>query len=95
MIGSLPGIERVYSRQEFAREFRSFPARIGELVAIGDKTTVFGSMDEESKQLPSQYRSHGCLVEASVPLVVFNASKAPDSEAFRYNLDLTRWLTVA
>jgi len=95
MIGSLPGIERVYSRQEFAREFRSFPARIGELVAIGDKTTVFGRMDEESKQLPPQYRSHGCLVEASVPLVVFNASKAPDSEAFRYNLDLTRWLTVA
>ena len=28
MIGSLAGIERVYSRQEFAREFRSFPARM-------------------------------------------------------------------
>ena len=94
MIGSLAGIERVYSRQEFAREFRRFPARIGELVAVGDKTTVFGRMDEESKQLAGQYRSHGCLVEASVPLVVFNAPKAPGAEAFRYNLDLTSWLAA-
>jgi phosphonoacetate hydrolase len=94
MIGKLPGIERVLSRHEFAKEFRSMPSRIGELVVIGDVNTVFGNLEAESRQLPPEYRSHGCLAEAAVPLIVFNAPKAPGPDYFRYNLDLTRWMTA-
>jgi phosphonoacetate hydrolase len=94
IIGNLPGIERVLSRHEFAKEFRSMPSRIGELVVIGDVNTVFGNLEAESRQLPPEYRSHGCLAEAAVPLIVFNAPKAPGPDYFRYNLDLTRWMTA-
>jgi len=45
VIGKLPGVQEVLSRSEAARRFRLMPSRIGELVAIGDGKTVFGSMD--------------------------------------------------
>ena len=92
VISGLEGIEQVLTRQEAAKRFRTMPSRIGQLVVLGDLETVFGSLDAESENLPAEYRSHGGLSEASVPMVIFNAGKAPDSDYFQYNLDLTRWL---
>ncbi len=88
----LPGVYAVLTRSEAARRFRLMPSRIGELVVLGDPTTVFGKLDSESADLPAEYRSHGGLAEAMVPLVVYNAEKAPAAGFFRRNVDLTRWL---
>jgi phosphonoacetate hydrolase len=92
VIEKLPGIEAVLTHSEAARRFRLMPSRIGELVVLGDAGTVFGQPESEVVELPAEYRSHGGMAEATVPLVVFNAAKPPDSGFFRSNVDLTRWL---
>jgi phosphonoacetate hydrolase len=92
VIEKLPGVEQVLSRTEAARRFRLMPSRIGELVALGDHDTVFGSLDSEAVNLPAEYRSHGGSSEAKVPLVIHNAAKAPGAGFFRNNVDLARWL---
>jgi phosphonoacetate hydrolase len=71
------------------------PSRIGDLVVLGDRETVFGGLDAETEELPADYRSHGGLAEAKVPVVVLNADRAPGPEYFTYNLDLARWLLPA
>ena len=91
-IARLPGIEQVLTRSEAARRFRTMPSRIGDLVVLGDPVTVFGGLDTESQPLPPEYRSHGSLAEARVPLLLHNASSAPPADYFQYNLDLARWL---
>jgi phosphonoacetate hydrolase len=92
IISGLSGVQHVLTRSEAARRFRLMPARIGELVVLGDRDTVFGSLQSESVSLPAEYRSHGSLAEASVPLVVHNAEQAPGPDFFRANVDLARWL---
>jgi phosphonoacetate hydrolase len=92
IIGELPGVEAVLTRNEAARRFRLMPSRIGELVVLGDATTVFGRLESEMVNLPAEYRSHGGLAEAKVPLIVFNAAHAPAGEFFQHNVDLARWI---
>jgi phosphonoacetate hydrolase len=92
VIQKLPGVREVLTRSEAARRFRLMPARIGELVALGDRDTVFGNLDSEVVGLPAEYRSHGSSDEARVPLVIHNAARAPGAEFFRCNVDLARWL---
>ena len=62
MISKLPGVEQVLTREEAAKKFRSMPSRIGEIVAVGDRDTVFGDLNTESEDLPPEYRSHGGFV---------------------------------
>jgi phosphonoacetate hydrolase len=105
LLHGLEGVERVMTREQAARAFRTMPARIGELVVLGDRDTVFGDLSgapdasragtgppPEREELPPAYRSHGSLHESDVPLVVFNARAAPGAGFFRHNVDLTRWL---
>jgi phosphonoacetate hydrolase len=92
MMGSLPGVEAVLTRSEAARRFRLMPSRIGELVVLGNRDTVFGRLDTEFMDLPAEYRSHGSTAEAKVPLTVYNASNAPGAAYFQSNVDLARWL---
>ena len=92
VIAALPGVEQVLTRGDAARRFRLMPSRIGELVVLGDIDTVFGTLDAETLELASEYRSHGSLAEAKVPLVIHNAAHAPAAEFFQNNVDLTRWL---
>ena len=94
IVAKLPGIESVLSREEAARRFRLMPSRIGELVVLGDRETVFGGLDTELESLPPEYRSHGSTSEAEVPLLVYNADSAPALGYFTANVDLTRWLFV-
>jgi phosphonoacetate hydrolase len=95
VLASLPGVQQVLTRGEAAARFRLMPSRIGELVVLGDGETVFGNLDAELVSLPPEYRSHGSLDEAKVPLVVYNAPRAPEAGYFRSNVDLTRWLFPA
>jgi phosphonoacetate hydrolase len=99
LLHGLEGVEQVLTRDQAARAFHTMPARIGELVVLGDRDTVFGELvttpgadPAEREELPPAYRSHGSLHESDVPLVVYNARTAPAADFFRYNLDLTRWL---
>ncbi|HWB98632.1 MAG TPA: alkaline phosphatase family protein [Bryobacteraceae bacterium] len=92
VIQKLAGVDEVLTRSEAARRFRLMPARIGELVVLGNRDTVFGNLDSESVDLPAAYRSHGSIAEARVPLLIHNAAKAPSAEFFENNLDLARWL---
>lgn len=90
-IAGLHGIEEVLSRAEAARRFHLMPERIGDLVVIGDRDTVFGDLDSSSEELEPTYRSHGSLHESRVPLIIHNAAmKLPASESFTANLDITR-----
>jgi phosphonoacetate hydrolase len=92
VIEKLPGVQKVLTRTEAARRFLLMPSRIGELVVLGDRDTVFGGLDSEVVNLPEEYRSHGGLSEAKVPLVIHNAAQAPGAGFFRSNVDLARWL---
>jgi phosphonoacetate hydrolase len=91
VLRSLAGIERVLTRAQAAREFRLMPERIGDLVVLGDKQTVFGHLDSEVEALPPEYRTHGSLHELAVPLIVYNAEGAPAADYFHHNVDLARW----
>ena len=91
IIRNLPGVEAVIPRAEAARRFHLMPERIGELMVLGDKETVFGETDRELETLPSTFRTHGSLHETEVPLIIYNASGSQTAAArFSYNFDLTR-----
>ena len=92
----LEGVEQVLTREQAARALRLLPARIGDLVVLGDRETVFGHLEsEESEILPPEYRTHGSTYELDVPLVIHNAQGVPDAGYFKHNLDLARWLYPA
>jgi hypothetical protein len=61
----------------------------------GAACTVFGKLESESVALTAEYRSHGGLAEAEVPLLVHNAEQAPKADYFTANVDLARWLLPA
>lgn len=86
-------MEQVLTRSEAAKRFRTMASRIGHLMVLGDRQTVFGGLDTESEQLPPEYRSHGGLSEATVPIVIFNTDTVPAADSFHHNLDLARWLS--
>jgi len=91
-ISGLEGVEVVLTRSEAAKRYHLMASRIGDLVVLGDKNTVFGDLDTEWEGLPLEYRSHGSLHEMDVPLVVHNSERKLSTEDFRYNRDLARWL---
>jgi phosphonoacetate hydrolase len=67
------GVEAVYDRYQAASLFQLHSDRIGDLVVLGDRDTVFGPLEQAVEELPATFRTHGSLHEASVPLVVYNA----------------------
>jgi phosphonoacetate hydrolase len=93
ILSGVKGVERVLTREQAAKEFHLMASMIGELVAIGDKDTVFGELDDAKENFPG-LRSHGSLHETQLPLFVYNAKNAPTADFFNHNLDLARWLYV-
>jgi phosphonoacetate hydrolase len=91
IISGVNGVERILTREEAAKEFHLMASRIGHLMVLGDKDTVFGELDDEKENFPG-LRSHGSLHEVDIPLFVYNAKNAPSSDYFNHNLDLARWL---
>ncbi len=92
---SLKGVEAVLTKKEAAEKFHLMPGRIGDLIVLGDKNTVFGDLDTESEILPATYRSHGSLYDANVPLFVYHALNAPAGGYFDFNYKLAAWLFTA
>jgi phosphonoacetate hydrolase len=92
VLHNLDGVEKVMTRAEAADALHLLPERIGDLVVLGDKDTVFGHLDVEMERMPPEFRTHGSLHELDVPIVIHNARGVPDAAYFRHNLDLARWL---
>ena len=91
-ISGLQGVDEVITREEAAKRFYLMPERIGDLIVLGDSTTVFGDLDSESETLPDTYRSHGSLADARVPIFIYNAIGAPNIDYFQSNYLLSSWL---
>mgnify|MGYP000073680994 CR=1 FL=1 len=94
VLRSIPGVERVLPREEAAARYRLMPERIGQLVVLGDRDTVFGDLPagQEEERLEPTYRSHGSEHERAVPLVLWNCeAKLPPAAEFRNNHDLVKW----
>ncbi|MFH1328190.1 MAG: nucleotide pyrophosphatase/phosphodiesterase family protein [Candidatus Bathyarchaeota archaeon] len=62
----VPGVEKVYSNDEAATHFCLHPSRIGHLLLLGDRETVFSDTFQKKK---FNIRSHGSLHERDVPLI--------------------------
>lgn len=82
-ISTLAGVESVLTRSEAVKRFHLMASRIGDLIVLGDRDTVFGELDSESEPLPAEYRAHGSLHEMDVPLVIYNSH--PHAATFQYN----------
>jgi phosphonoacetate hydrolase len=92
LLGQLDGIERVLTRAQAAKQFNLMGSRIGDIVVIGDRDTVFGNLDSAMETLRSDFRTHGSLHELNVPVVIHNAPTAPRPDYFKHNFDLARWM---
>jgi phosphonoacetate hydrolase len=92
LLSELEGVERVLTRAQAAKELKLMASRVGDLVAIGNRDTVFGNLDSEMEVLPADFRSHGSFDEINVPVILHNAPAAPPVEYFQHNLDLARWM---
>jgi phosphonoacetate hydrolase len=91
VLAGIDGVESVLTRSEAGRRFHLMTSRIGDLVVLGDRDTVFGELDSESEALPPEYRAHGSLHEVEIPLVIYNCETKLSGEDFRFNVDLARW----
>lgn len=89
---SLEGVEQVLTRAEAAKQFNLLADRIGDLVVLGDKDTVFGELvDVDMELLPDTYRTHGSIYEMEVPLIVHNFHGViPSADKFSFNLHISR-----
>ena len=87
----VPGVEAVLTRTEAAARFRLMAERIGELVVLPDRDTVFGDLGVPVERLAADYRNHGSLHELDIPLLACGPAAARLlPEAPEHNLDLTR-----
>jgi len=91
-IADLEGVELVLTRSEASKRYHLMASRIGDLIVLGDRETVFGELDAPSESLPPEYRAHGSLHEMEVPLLIHNAPASLSGEHFQHNRDLARWL---
>jgi phosphonoacetate hydrolase len=92
ILQTVQGVEAVLTRAEASARFHLMSSRIGDLIVLGDRDTVFGELDAESEALPAEYRAHGSLHEIDVPLIIHHAEADLSTHQFQHNRDLARWL---
>jgi len=81
------------SRSEAAAKYHLMPSRIGDLVILADKHTVFGDLENnEQEELPTTYRSHGSVYELAVPVFIHNIAQTPQKlKSVAYNFQITQF----
>jgi len=89
LLGELTGVDEVLDKKQAVDRFHLMADRIGDLMVLGDLNTVFGDLDQEQENLPADYRSHGSLYEAEVPLFSRNLDTTGAWNAIRYNFQAT------
>jgi phosphonoacetate hydrolase len=90
VLRSAPEVEEAFDRATAASQFRLHKERIGDLFILATRESVFGDLPELRK--PVRVRTHGSRHEAAVP--VFAYGRKVDLSRYKYNLDLTRQLTL-
>lgn len=91
VLRAAPEVEEVYPRAEAALRFRLLAGRIGDVLILARKPSVFGELDQLRK--PVRVRTHGSRHEASVPVLVHG--RKVNLGHHRYNFDLTRQLELS
>jgi phosphonoacetate hydrolase len=85
LLRSHPAVEEVWPRGEAAAAFALLPERIGDLLVLAHKDTLFGELSETESMVT--LRSHGSRHESVVPIIgTTTLGYAP----YQYNLDVTR-----
>jgi len=71
LLRATPGIYTVLNREEAAKAFELPPDRLGDMVVLGDASSVLGKRkeDHDLEQVP-HLRTHGGLDEATVPMLL-------------------------
>lgn len=71
LLRQVSGIYTVLNREEACKAFDLPGDRVGDIVVLGDVSTVLGKTreDHDLDQVP-HLRSHGCIDEATVPMVI-------------------------
>lgn len=89
-LGDLGGVELVLAREEASKRFELPPDRIGDLVVVGDRHTVFGTgrSRHDLSALDAPLRSHGGLAEQRVPLLVNRRTPGLGAETRLRNFDV-------
>lgn len=75
-IEHVPGLERVLSREQVAREFDLPTGPEGDVAVLGDARTVIGTRSEDhdlSGLKGHRLRTHGSTYEADVPIIISRA----------------------
>jgi len=90
LLKATPGVTEIYEGAEAARLFQLYPTRVGDLLLLAAKDTVFGNLDQPLQEV--KVRSHGSRFEQEVPLLVYG--RKVDIDTYKYNLDLTRKLSL-
>ncbi len=90
LLKNAPGVEEIYKAPDAVRRFHLHPQRIGDLLLLAAKDTVFGELEQPRQAV--RIRSHGSRHESSVPLIV--CGRKVDMRNYRYNLDITRNLEL-
>lgn len=93
IIDGLDGVDAIIGRNDAARCYHQIPERLGDMVILGDRHTMFGDLDSAHEKLGSNYRAHGSNYEMDLPLIVFNwQEKLPGPERFQKNKDLAHFV---
>ncbi|HTX09926.1 MAG TPA: alkaline phosphatase family protein [Solirubrobacteraceae bacterium] len=90
-LAALPGVEGVLDRWAAAESFELPADRIGDLVVLGDASTVLGKSEaaHDLSRLNGRLRSHGGLHERSVPIILSRPLKRGwEDGRTLYNRDL-------
>ncbi len=89
----LAGIDEVLDAPEAALRYRLPVDRIGDLVVLGDRDTMFGDLEDRELETLRDYRAHGSVYERTVPLWIHGfAGALPWDARPHHNLELTRSL---
>ena len=96
IMGNLDGVEEVLTGADGAARFHLAPERVGDMVVLADKTTMFGDMENAFEALADTYRAHGSVYEMDIPLVIHNFDgRIGTPAALTHNKDILKPLYAA
>ena len=84
---NVSGVENVFEKHVAASKFSLPGDRIGDLVVLGDETTVLGRTPEwhDISNVTKGLRSHGGIHESTVPFIVNRPLKPPYHQRLENN----------
>jgi phosphonoacetate hydrolase len=93
-LSKIDGIFEVLAKNEACEKYALPADRIGDIVVLADKDTVFGKTpaSHDLSQLKGPLRSHGGLTETTVPFVLSETVDEDKQKKIVRNFDLFDYL---